>query len=48
MLLIVQVRKKKFKKIVYIFESWIILSKRGEQNLNRIHWKGLRGFGRVC
>lgn len=49
MLLIMQV-KKKIKKIIYTFESWIILAKHGEQNLNRIHghWKGFRGFGRVC
>lgn len=38
------------KKNNYIFESWIILAKRGEQNLNRIHshWKGLRELRRVC
>lgn len=38
------------KKVIYIFESWIILAKRGEQHLNRIHghWKGFRGFGGVC
>lgn len=49
MFLIMQVKKKKIKKIISIFESWIILAKHGEQDLNRIHdhWKGFRGFGRV-
>lgn len=47
MLLIVQVKKKKIKYIIYIFERWIILAKHGEQTLNRVHghWKSFRGFG---